>query len=202
MIGYTCGIYYLCLSKRAIVRLCVIIWAIQFYKEDMKLYREHIQKLRKEESAELFLNAGPDHAAVVSAELFLSAKEIVRIVSRNLSEEVTGREEYLSALETYLSKDETKLEIILTDYNLESYNASRISRVLSRYDKDKVELLQSSSRIKYDGWEANFMIVDKRGYRLELNTEKRKAVGSFNEPGRVEQLQVVFEKLKGKSKPI
>lgn len=171
----------------------------------MKLYREHIQKLRKEESAELFLNAGPDHATVVSAELFLSAQKIVRIVSRNLSEEVTGREEYLSALETYLSKDETKLEIILTDYNPESYNASRISRVLSRYNKGNkgnIELRQSSSKIKYDGWEANFMIVDETAYRLELNTDKRKAVGSFNEPGRVEQLQVVFEKLKAKSKPI
>lgn len=169
----------------------------------MDLYRRYIQRLREEESEELFKNSDSDHAVIVLSELFQSAEEEVWILTQTMSDDIYQTKECLYSLEKFLNKENVKLRIILAEFDEKKWKSSRISKTLSSYnngEKKKVEVYQTKLDISFIvdkdvRQKINFAVADARSYRFELDIQTREAIGSFNGKSQAERLVDLFNKI-------
>lgn len=169
----------------------------------MERYRRYIQRLREEESEELFKNSDSDHAVIVLSELFQSAKEEVWILTQTMSDDIYQAEECLDSLEKFLNKENVKLRIILAEFDEKKWTSSGISKTLSSYnngEEKKVEVYKTKLDISFSGGDGNrksinFAVADCRSYRFELDIKARVAIGSFNGEDQAERLVDLFNKI-------
>lgn len=139
----------------------------------------------------IFNNTGKEKALIVFRSIFRSANKFIKIVALNLDNIVTTHQEYISALESFLSKPDSKLEILLSEKpNLEN----KLFTMLSSYrEKISVRIMEGCKTFKdSQGRTIHFCIADGQMYRLEYDIKERKAQINFNDPNECSKLNNLF----------
>jgi hypothetical protein len=142
-------------------------------------YKQKIRNLAENRINEMFYNTDTEHATIVLTELIKNAEEYVYIVAENMNPAATDNEEYLSAVESFLTKG--KMKILLTNYDKEKFGNSKIGKLLNTHP-DVVEIKHSGGRkVKRDDIPINFTVSDGRAFRFERDIEENIAFGNFND---------------------
>ncbi len=163
---------------------------LEYIKEVFYLFNEKLNRP--------FLNSDSAHAKIVLPLLFLGAKTELRILARSLSNDVADSEGYIEAISHFIEQENSKLTIILTDYT--GINNGPLFQKLSSYKKQgkDITILESTSKILGgNNNEINFTIGDNNSYRIEFDTENRKAICNFNDSSRAESYINYFDRITG-----
>jgi hypothetical protein len=130
-------------------------------------------------------NSGIEHAAIVIENLFLHSMNVVKVLCGKFSEDVYGRASVKLAIDAFLSKTGTRLEICVT----ETSDQNAVVRALIAKFPERVTFRSTNtSDVKY-----HFAVGDLQAYRLETDMARREAVVNFNEPSIAFMLDQVFE---------
>lgn len=174
----------------------------------IKEYREAVAYFAEFRKADIIHNLGNEHAGIIFTNLFNQSHDQLRIVAGSLTSQISQTDEYLSALKGFLSKEDTKLYIILdsiidhsgnkNNSELENFKSSRLSELLKDF-QNKVKITLSSKRfyINIDNKPKpiHFAVGDDSMYRLETDIKQRQAECSFNDPTFAKILSDSFDEL-------
>ena len=143
-------------------------------------------------------NEGNDCARVVFTNLFLNAKQRIRMVARTLRNEVVDAQEYQDGLDSFLAREDAKLEIIIHHLPVTAKtdvvsNLYRRLRFNPAYDAGRIEIkVAGRDRFFLGDKPVNFCVADGIMYRLENDIEKRTAICNFGNTRRAEELESAF----------
>ena len=142
-------------------------------------------------------NSGKEHAVVIFDNMFRTAEKEICLYARDIFSEsnaVTVSPPYKESLRKFLNKDGTKLRIVLKNYD-ENTSCNSLRDIVKQY-ASKVELRKNvRGEVKIGNTNVHFSIADGRMYRLEYDTEDRKARCNFNDANAVSKYQTVFNQL-------
>ena len=152
-------------------------------------YKDFVHDLILRGDGRTFLNSDEEHALIVLTELINMAKEELRIFAGSLTGKVGSDPEYIIALSEFIERG-GKLFILLNDYQPNSSEAksSRLYRRLSYYQSlDKPVIIKSTNTRPSRTNDPNntpvhFTVADRKGYRLETDTNERSAQCSVHDP--------------------
>ena len=169
---------------------------------DLYDYSKAVSYYANNKENNVLSNEGVGHAIVVFENIFRTAENKVSIYAKNIfapNNEVTCSASYIGEVRNFLNKPNTSLQILLQEYDEEtSYNVLRDE--LKKY-QDKVTVkVNREKKVKVAGDDVHFCIADGRMYRMEYNTEGRKARCNFNDPDAVTKFQGVFTRLSNDEK--
>lgn len=157
-------------------------------------YQEYINQLAERDQNELFYNSSEDHARVVLSKIIEKSKQELYIYCGNMTTyTIFDNKDYLAAFEKFLTGENSKVKILLSDYQ-ESFFNKDICNLLSKYCR-KVEIRRTGNKdeIKFDDKPIHFTFADGKMYRLETDIENRMAIGNFNDPDSVKVLYNIFD---------
>lgn len=158
----------------------------------MNEYKKYITNLAKERSNTLFINSGPEHAAIVIASMFKTAKEEVSMFCGDLNGDVSTQFNYILALRSFLQKGGT-WKVLLEEYD--ENDMPNIFHFIPEFiGTDQVQVKHTHTRVK-DGNQnfVHFLVADKRMYRIENDTKKYLAKGNFNDPDTSLRLNTLYD---------
>jgi hypothetical protein len=170
----------------------------------MNQYREYIKDLAKQGKSVVFYNSGPDHAALVMATIFATAKDTIRVFAGNFSGEISSKEEYRNGLENFLSRG-GKIKVLLEKEKFESRTEEPkifdILRFYSIINPKNVEVKKHSNKLFRAGeekeknqlHEIHFTVADGKMYRVEDDTKSFTAFGNFNDAEASKNLSLIFD---------
>lgn len=160
---------------------------------ELNKYTEAVEFNAKRKNDFMFNNEGNEMALIVFRSIFRNATDSIQIVANNLNNEVTNHSEYISALDSFLSKSKTKVEILLSSHNAEA-DGSKIFQLLKEYpDKAFVRIIQDGRTFKDNkGRVIHFCVADKHMYRMEYDINNRKAECNFNNIKECKMLSKLF----------
>lgn len=155
-------------------------------------YNEAVEFNAKRNNNFMFNNEGNEMALIVFRSIFRNANNNIKVVARNLNNIVTNHKEYISALESFLIKSNSKLELLLSEFD--KTNKCDLFEMLKQYkEKVTIKVIKDGRTFKDDkGRIIHFCIADEHMYRLEYNTEKRMAECNFNDIKECQILDKLF----------
>jgi hypothetical protein len=156
--------------------------------EELKDYRDGVEKLFELNSEKIISNGMPEHAAILFEAFFKHAKHQIVILCRHLHGDVFGKGFVIAAAKQALARD-VSLRIITQEKDLQA--------------REFVEAIKSSGRAKleYASTEKgrtlpyNFAVMDGKAFRFESDRDKVQAQASMNCPDIAKRLTQVFEEL-------
>ena len=172
--------------------------------QDLEQYRIAVSNFAAKGTNYLFHNEGNEHALIIFKNLFLNAKNHIRIAANMLyNDEVVNTEEYINAMTSFLNKRNTRLSILITQtppidevkkhrketsfywmlYNHPAYKEGRI----------KIKEGNGNHFSGKDGQQVNFCTCDTRMYRIETDIIKRKAIANFGDKESSADLEQKFD---------
>lgn len=145
----------------------------------MKEYFNFVENLAKNKENKDFFNSGPIHASIVMSRIFKYSNNEVKIFCGGFTGAVSNDPLYLSTLEEFLEKPETKMKILVEDY--ENNKTSKVYSIFKKY-KSKVEIFTTPARVVINDTERpiHFTLGDNKMLRLETNPEDFTAQVNFN----------------------
>ena len=155
--------------------------------EALGAYRESVEELFRFESDLLIDNGEPAHAAVLFEQFFKHATDCVRILCKDLNEEVFCRPRVLNEAKKALSRG---VSVKICTQDKVSCEGHRFINDLRSFFESG--LLTCSHREGISTM-PNFSTMDKRGFRFEENPNKIEAKASANSPKLTQKLIKVFE---------
>ena len=160
-------------------------------------YEQIVETYAKEKTNFLFHNQGNVHALIVFKSIFRNAVSRVRIAAESLTNlEVANNQEYLTALQIFLDRPETQLQILLSDAPQKpfEYDLFRMLRSHEAYREGRVEIRDGKSRnFRRNGLVCHFCTADSRMYRIETDITNRKAECNFGDKSTTEFLERIFD---------
>lgn len=161
--------------------------------DDPKLYQEMVYYLAVGNHKRFFYCINDEQAIIVISQIFNSSREIIRLISNKLSPEITGNKLYRQSLISFLEKENTKLYILVYEYETDN----PIYELLQRYQEKVFIRHSASSKLILKGQVVNFCIGDNHMFRLETNIESRLAQCNFYDPDAcrnlIEKFEIIFE---------
>jgi len=145
------------------------------------IYKKKIQQLAKDKVNEMFFNVDVEHATIVLTELIRNADNYVYIIGKNMDPAVTDNEEYLKVVEGFLQKKDTIMKILLTNYDKEIFNNSKIGKLLEKYKNVEIKHSENKQITREGDIPVNFTVSDDRAFRFERDVDKCIAFGNFND---------------------
>lgn len=162
-------------------------------------YREAVEYLAREKKDFDIHNEGNDCAKVIFTNIFINARQTVRIVANTLRNEVVDSPEYQDALDAFLSNEGSELKIIINHLpdNAQEDSANNIYRRLHRhpsYLAGRIEIREAGRDMFHVGDKpANFCVADGVMSRVESDVVKRNALCNFGKRDRAVKLEEVFD---------
>ena len=160
-------------------------------------YEQIVESYAKEKTNFLFHNQGNVHALIVFKSIFRNAVSRVRIAAESLTNpEVANNQEYLTALQVFLDRPETQLQILLSDAPQKpfEYDLFRMLRSHEAYREGRVEIRDGKGRnFRRNGLVCHFCTADSRMYRIETDITNRKAECNFGDKSTTEFLERIFD---------
>jgi hypothetical protein len=174
---------------------------LEINTQDIGSYKLAIENLANKRESFNFTNSGAEHACVVMSNIFRTADTNVYLFAKNLNGMVS-KGDYLTQLDNYLKKDNSKIDILLEENPSENSQAIEVLKK-SKNQNIKIsiankELLSSRSKDKI----YHFTIADNRMFRFETDTENYTAVCDFNDPTSFKVLKNLFEVLSVGATPL
>lgn len=158
---------------------------------NLKIYKEALDRFVKEKSEDYVFNEGINHAAVLMSTLMDNTKREIRMFCQGFGPKLIKDETYKNSLKKYLG-DETKIiKILVVSRDLLQEPSNESFKVLKEAYKKRggkgIELYEISEGCKaklfqdYNhGISCNFSVFDNNMFRLENFPDEYKAVASFN----------------------
>ncbi len=150
----------------------------------------------------LVFNGTLDHARVVIEEAFKAAKDHVRILAHRLSPACYGAPEVIAAASAFLSRPDTKLDVLVEDASSGAATQPFLATAMS-IGGHRVRALQVPQAF-VDGYTFNFLTVDGASYRFEEDRSKPIAVvaGGAANLSSAKHLTGLFDRLFASSVPL
>lgn len=142
----------------------------------------------------VFNNDGEENAKIVFKNIFKTASKQIQIVDRNLNNDLTNSDEYISNLSCFLEKQDTKLDVLLEEA-FNSTDNNKIHNLLKRFsNKIVVKKIPTGRFFKNSetGNHLHFCVADDKMYRIEYDIENRKAECNFNDSRLSTSLREIF----------
>ena len=144
-------------------------------------------------------NEGDDCALVVLTNLFLNAKQRIRMVAHTLRNEVVDAKEYQDGLDSFLARKDARLQVII-HHLPEAAKENMVSNLYRRlrfnpaYEDGRIEIkVAGRDRFFVGDKPVNFCVADSIMYRLENDIEKRTAICNFGNKSRAEGMESAFD---------
>lgn len=159
--------------------------------DNLKIYKEALDRFVKEKSEGYVFNKGINHAAVLMSTLMDNTKREIRMFCQGFGPKLIKDNAYKDSLKKYLG-DETKvIKILIADKALLTNPSNESFGILKEEYKKRerkgIELYEISEEFKaklfeeYNNGDAcNFSVFDDNMFRLETFPDEYKAVASFN----------------------
>lgn len=167
---------------------------------DMCEYRKAIEFYAEKGLNNLLHNAGPEHALIVFENIFKNANSHIRIAAKDLSNvEVVNTKEYIHAMKLFLDKSDSKLDILLTNFNVDvkyisNNNFFNFLYNSCAYKSNRVIIRDSQGKnFKMKDNIIHFCTADSHMYRVEENIEERKARCNFGDESNTRVLESKFD---------
>lgn len=145
-------------------------------------YKEILKRCADSDSEEFINNSSGDHAAAMIEQLFLKAKNMVRIFTDHLNPQIYNRPYIIESVADFMKKSDSRLEIImqLKEDSAVSPSENGFLSALKEY-KDKITIYEADGDTKKIN--NHFMVINTaKGYamRYEIDINKKIATGTFN----------------------
>lgn len=165
------------------------------------IYAENVREKAFRPTDYLFHNEGNAHALIICKNIFSTAESKIRIAANQLyNDEVVNTPEYIAAMQDFLDKPDTSLDIIIrtapnreavhqngTFYGmLYEHPAYKSGRVIIKVGDGK-SFKDNNGKIM------NFCVGDDRMYRFEDDIERRTAIANFKDPKTAKELSQKFD---------
>lgn len=159
---------------------------------EMDQYRMAVKDYAANNTPYLFHNQGDEHALIILTNLFINAKEHIRIAANKLyNDEVVNTKEYIDSMRSFLDRNDTKLSILIT----KRPSKEEIKKCPKEntfywmlfnhpaYYQGRVEIKEGNGKSFHDkdGQQVNFCTGDDLMYRLENAIVERKAIANFGD---------------------
>lgn len=176
----------------------------------MDQYRMAVKDYASKNIPYLFHNQGDEHALIILTNLFINAKEHIRIAANKLyNDEVVNTRDYIDGMRSFLDKKDTRLSIIITKKpSVEEIQKCPRENTFywmlfnhPAYYQGRVEIKDGKGKSFHDesGRQINFCTGDNQMFRLENAIVERKAIANFGDSemtGRlIESFDTVFSTL-------
>ncbi len=159
---------------------------------EIQAYKVAIENLATGRDKSIFTNSGPDHAAIVLANIFRTAKKYIKIYTGRFDKCVSNNEYYMASLKEFLGRDIPLSIIFESDPDLDS---SALKLILSTHKQnDKISLKKLIPSYSPMGEFNHFIIADDMMFRAEKINDYS-AIGSFNDSKLAKNLNTRFESL-------
>ena len=152
---------------------------------DMLMYRAVFRRMLETNSTRIIQNDSTSHAIILIEELLNTAKQTVYIYCSKLDEKVWSNPRVLNALVRALDRC-VKFNVMTQE---EVSNSNLAQKALS--ERGCPASVAKSSFAK-----ENFIVVDERAFRLEVDTGDRKGFACANSPVNATTLIEIFKKMK------
>lgn len=155
--------------------------------EEIAKYKAFVKQLSDSNDDRVFLNSSPEHAVVVTAQIFRQSTHIVRIFAKNLCRTIGNDPEYIAALSDFIERG-GEVRILLNGYEEECARVSNLYKRLAYYKHlGRAITVKTTTVFPYltddeDQKEIHFTIGDDKAYRIETNIESRTAECCMNGP--------------------
>lgn len=160
-------------------------------------YTEAVEYFANNKVDNVLSNSGNEHAVVIFANMFKTAERNVCLYAKDIfsvENVVSVSPLYMESLRKFLDKGDTKLRIVLKDYD--EVTSCNILRDMLKQYTSKIELRRNKrGEVKIGDNSVHLCIADGRMYRVEYDTESRKARCNFNDINAVSKYQTVFNQL-------
>ena len=187
-------------------------FAIELFGDDVSVdesrYFDLVDQACRNSEAKTISNSVPKHAVYLIHTLLTNAKSRIRLLTGSLRRDEGGVEVYANeklaeVAYVFLSRPETKLQIVLrdgVDGGGDPKDHPFINAILGRSDRrGKLELRKCDQsigdKLKGDGFNMHWMTMDEDAYRLEYDTERFKAYADFGDPDTAKVLNELFDDL-------
>lgn len=164
-------------------------------------YRKSIDLLASTQNTFVFDGEGAEKAAIVIASIFKHAQSTVRIYAKDMNGEISGYSIYLDSLFKFLNTRKN-LEVLLDSPDHFLHLNKRLQHLIqSFYPQGNVEFRIASEAFKEslrsiatDGQTLyHFVVGDEKMLRIELDSNVRSFICSFNNPRMARPLVRVFD---------
>ena len=158
--------------------------------ENLDSYEKAVEYNADNKINTVFYNKDKQHAIIVFNAIFRHAKNSIFIAAGNLNNDVTSNQKYLVGIRKFLSLDNAKLHILVSEIKEEG---NALFNLLKEY-KDKVCIKCSDGKMftnqKNDI--IHFCVADGCMYRIENDTKERCASCNFYDTDISEKLNNSF----------
>ena len=147
-----------------------------------------------------FLNSDEDKMLTVFTEMFRQSKKEVRIFAGNLCNESTNSEQYIDAISDFIEAN-GKVRILLNSFERDCALDSNLFRRLAFYknagydvivkDTNMMPYITERGQQKY----VHFSVGDCSIYRVEIDTELRRAICNMHNETTSKALADTFDKV-------
>jgi hypothetical protein len=162
----------------------------------LAVYEEQVRELAEGSVSRRMPNRKVAHAAILIEALFNNAKSEMRLLCGNLSPAFYMSEKVLSAIDSFLTRPNTSLKILLESSPEQNHKV--VAHLMNSYADGRVEIKVLSPQV--DGNIKHFAVMDLVGFRYEFSHDEHdsavvEAVANFNEPETAKNLALSFDAL-------
>lgn len=159
--------------------------------EELKNYRDGVEKLFELDSEKIISNSMPEHAAILFEAFFKHAKKQVLIVCRHLHADVFGKDFVIDAAKRALARG-VSLWIVTQE---EDFQAKDFVAAIRTVKSNGNVRLEHAPTEKGRSLPFNFAVMDDKAFRFESDREICKAEASMNCPEIAKRLIQIFQEL-------
>jgi len=163
------------------------------------LYSIYIHNLAKNNIDKLFLNSDCEKMKTVFVEMFTHAEKELRIFAGNMCNETTSSQEYINAISDFIER-KGKLRILLNNYDEDKIKKSDLFRRIAYYQSCGYDIILKKTddkpfvRLNDSEINVHVSIGDKKSYRLEFDTENRRAMCNMSNHAKANEFADFFDK--------
>lgn len=165
------------------------------------IYAKDVEEKASSASDYLFHNEGNEHALIICKNIFRTASNQIRIAANQLyNDEIVNKEEYIENMKSFLDKEGTKLNVIITTapsrenvHHDNTFYGMIYDHPAYKEGRVVIKVGDGKTFKNEQGVVVNFCTGDNRMYRFEDNIEKRTAIANFNDSNTTNGLIAKFD---------
>jgi hypothetical protein len=168
---------------------------------DIERYKLLVDRCARERLDYVISNGSPEHARILIAKLFDTARQVASIVSGQLIDstekgvEIYAYNEVIACASQFLRREGTKLKIVLEEAIHLQLENRFVKTIVNDSDRKGTVVIYPATEAVNATRTPHLMVTDALGYRLELDNKKVEAFANFGDDRGAESVIVLFKKL-------
>lgn len=166
----------------------------------MKEYERAIEYYASKKIDNLMHNGGSEQALIVFKNIFKNSNSHIRIAAGSLNNnEVVNTNDYISAIKTFLENNDSKLDILLTNFDdsvreQKGTNFFKFIKDSKAYTEGRIRIKDAEGQsFKIGNDTIHFCTSDSTMYRIEIDIQLRKARCNFGDTDTTKKLESIFD---------